>query len=270
MILHCLLQVSATPFNLLTKRTRIPNTTVAKFIQLQVSENPTPQECDDQQLRETGRKLKNVERGGRGSHKLYIDKKEVTAEYSLPVKLHHVRWCEQLLKRLASPSGVVLRIQVPADHMKWLAVNKESYKTFENVTTTDEEDEATEFLFQGQDGVITIHTVDKAWQLVVYDDKDCGRSHLMVACRNLQKAKPPVDMDESFRMLLEFGEDIFQLEARMTKLKSTLGQTSKKSVMFNPKKEKLEVGMRDCSDEHNIASLIPSATSHSFYIDSRR
>ena len=267
------LQVTATPFNLLTKKSRIPKTTVSKPLQLDITENPTPEECADQELSKIGRKLKNVERRGRSSHQLWIDNKDVTAEYSMPVKLHHVRWSEQLLKRLSSPNGVVMHIQVPADHMRWLTLlDKDSYKTFENVASTDDVDEATEFLFQGKDGVITIHTVDKKWQLVVYNRKDekDGKSRLEVVCRNMEKEKPHVDMDESFRMLLEYGEDIFQLEARMTKIKNSHGQTMRKSVKFNPQLGRLEVSKRDNTDENGVASLIPSATSHSFFIDTRR
>lgn len=218
-----------------------------------------------------GRKLKNVEVGGRGSHKLLIEKKDVTADYSLPVKLHHVKWSEQLMKRLASPDGVVFRIQVPADKMKWLTVNTDSYKTFEKVTSTDEKDKAAEFIFRGSDGVVTVHTLDRKWQLVVHDDKDDrGRSRLKVEFINVKRERPEEDIDGKFRMLLEYGEDIFQLEGVMSKITSSLGQSTRKSVKYNPEGRKLELSMRDNSDEYTTASLIPCSTSHSFFIDTRR
>ena len=200
--------MTATPFNLLTRNSRIPDVTVAKPRNIEIPVNPTEEDCHDEELRKNGRKLKNVEVGGRGSHKLLIDKKDVTADYSLPVKLHHVKWSEQLTKRLASEDGVVFRVQVPADKMKWLTVNTNSYKTFEKVTTTDEEDEAAEFIFHGSDGVVTVHTVDRKWQLVVHDDKDPyrGRSRLKVEFINVTKERPEEDIDGKFRMLLDYGE----------------------------------------------------------------
>ena len=142
---------------------------------------------------------------------------------------------------------------------------------FEKVTSTDEEDEASEFIFRGRDGVVTVHTVDKKWQLVVHNNRDYhGRIRLNVNFINVKKERHEGDIDIFFRMLLEYGEDIFQLEGIMSKIRGSLGQNTRKSVKYNVDSRKLELGMRDNCDKYTTASLVPCSTSHSFFIDTRR
>ena len=63
---------------------------------------------------------------------------------------------------------------------------------FEKVTSTDEEDEASEFIFRGRDGVVTV----QKWQLVVHDNKDYhGRIRLNVNFINVKKERHEGDID---------------------------------------------------------------------------
>ena len=147
------LQISATPFNLLTQNSRLPE---VKCILLS---------------KETSTTQKNYEAGDLLVLESESDLDQDVRKKSKEVELHVIHWSEVELKSLED--GVWMRLKsmlnVEKLHHPYLVVSSEG-----ELGVTSNEEEATDFLVQGNHGIVTIKPLRSTGQLLTMtrDDKD--------------------------------------------------------------------------------------------------
>lgn len=139
------LQISATPFNLLTQNSRLPE---EKYIILshKVSTNHKIYEAGDLLV------LNEVP-----------DLEEHVKQTSKEVELHIVHWSEVELKNFESGMRMKLKSTLITEDSlyKYLKVSSHG-----ELDVTTEEGEATEFILQGSNGIMTIKAMVSSGQLL--------------------------------------------------------------------------------------------------------
>ena len=164
------LQISATPFNLLTQNSRLP---LVPCVILKDNVSPTNQAGDLVVLKQEP----DLERVGETSKKL---------------ELHVVHWSEVELKNFERGMRMKLKSTLNIDDSlyKYLQLSTKG-----NLGVTSVPEEATEFLIQGSHGIVTLKAEEKGGRLLTVTTDTHG---------NLEaKSDPPVPTE--FEVKMDFG-----------------------------------------------------------------
>ncbi|CAH1802279.1 unnamed protein product [Owenia fusiformis] len=197
------LQVTATPFNLLSTNTRLP------------SEKYCANRIDDNELILVQEKAK----------RLMHDKTDVTRTVGPKNDLHHVRWSESLRHRLEQ--GIVVTLQIPQKRSRgsfdqvWLEVRNKKLCKSQNPKPS-------ELTINGKNGIVSVR---HEGNILAAINHDSGTS-LEFIDENDSNGKCT-----EFNIFLEYGEDVFQLSARTeTKHKNFLKYCTKEECMILDRK----------------------------------
>ncbi|XP_067024875.1 uncharacterized protein [Acropora muricata] len=148
------LQISATPFNLLTQNSRLPE---VKCILLSKEISTTD---------------KNYKAGDLVVLESESDLNDDVRETSKEVELHVVHWSEVELKSLEDGVWMKLKstLSVEGSPYRYLRVSSEG-----KLDVTSNEGEATDFIVQGNHGIVTIKPLLSTGQLLTMTTDDKGR-----------------------------------------------------------------------------------------------
>ena len=148
------LQISATPFNLLTQNSRLPE---VKCILLSKEISTTD---------------KNYEAGDLVVLESESDLDDDVRETSKEVELHVVHWSEVELKSLEDGVRMKLKstLSVEGSPYQYLRVSSEG-----KLNVTSNEGEATDFIVQGKHGIVTIKPLLSTGQLLTMTRDDKGK-----------------------------------------------------------------------------------------------
>ncbi|XP_015748923.1 PREDICTED: uncharacterized protein LOC107328714 [Acropora digitifera] len=168
------LQISATPFNLLTQNSRLPE---VKCILLSKEVSTTD---------------KNYEAGDLVVLESESDLDEDVRETSKEVELHAVHWSEVELKSLEGGVRMKLKstLSVEGSPYRYLRVSSEG-----KLDVTSNEGEATDFIVQGNHGIVTIKPLLRTGQLLTMTRDENG---------NLEARIDPPE-PAYFEVKLDFG-----------------------------------------------------------------
>ncbi|CAH1800221.1 unnamed protein product, partial [Owenia fusiformis] len=197
------LQVTATPFNLLSTNTRLP------------SEKYCTNTIDDNKLILVQEKSKRLMHG----------KNDVTQNVGPKNDLHHVRWSESLKHRLEQ--GIVVTLQIPQKRIRgsfdqvWLEVRNKKLCKSQNLKPS-------ELTIQGKNGIVTVRHEGNMLAAISHN----SGTHLEFIDEKDSNGKCT-----EFNILLECGEDVFQLSARTeTKHKNFLKYSTEEECMILDRK----------------------------------
>ena len=237
-----ILLVTATPWNLLTTNTRLPDLIVAR------------RKIEDNQLVVLSEKD--------GQH-FCFDKNNVDVTHLVGQKrkLHVIMWDENYENRLTK--GLFVKLRVPQEVGKeetWLKLGMmqmSENENYEALVGTSKKEEAVSLYISGKNNVVQIETEDRKKKCVAVR----RNGHYFLALRSSEEL--PVGLEficDSFQVLLNFGEDILKFCSKHSNKFFTLQyNSSSRSVTFqleskNPNLDVFLIDSQTSSNEVNCSN----------------
>lgn len=203
------LQVSATPFNLLTDCSRIP--------------------LDEVYARDTMSKENIVLDKNTKGKRLFSKGKDVTNRVGTSRKLHHVKWSESFEAKLQA--GIIAKVKIGLQTgigFAWMLVEESPQERF-LLKGTEWSDLAEDLVLKGSSlGSVQITTIDGSLTLGILETKETSSFRKKTQLCFMETDTQNTQFDTSFTLHCRCGQDVFELQCGESYL---CYDTSKKQVI---------------------------------------